>query len=86
MAKNRRLVLADNHREPIETIALVRIGDAPEVNAERLLRPEDPAERPQRDLAAETILAELEDGEQPGKAITPVLCGRSGWTGKGPGY
>jgi len=59
--------------EPIETIVLVLIGVAPEMNAGRLLRPDDPAERPQQDMAAETILAELEDGEQAWKAITAVL-------------
>ena len=66
-----RIVEADG--KAIETSGLTWLGEAPDIEAGSLLLRHDPAERPQRDLATETILGELEDGEQSWKAITAAL-------------
>ena len=57
----------------IETSGVAWVGEALGIEAAGLLRHVDPAERPQRDLAAETILAELEAGEKAWTAIKAVL-------------
>jgi hypothetical protein len=69
--------LVDNDGKPVRTGAVVSLGEAPGVAAAELLHPDDPTERPQRDLAAETILGELTEGDKTWKAIATTL-GREG--------
>jgi hypothetical protein len=57
----------------IETSGVAWVGEAPNIEAAGLLRSVDPAERPQRALAAETILGELEAGEKSWTAIKALL-------------
>ena len=57
----------------IETSRVALVGEAPGIQAAGLLRQVDPAERPQRDLATETILGELEAGEKTWTTIKTML-------------